>query len=276
MLIEQILNNNVVISKNEKEEEVIIIGRGIGFHARKHDIVDEDKIIKIFRAQDQHEKNKLQVTVENIADDCILFGEKIIKYIEEKSTKRLNSGLYLTLVDHINNTLERIHMGIQFQIEVLWDIKFLYHEEYEIAREVCRMIENEFDVTLETNEIAFVTLHIVNAQMDMDISATYRVMDIIDISIQTIKAHYQLELDENSITFIRFINHLQFFAKRLLTNTPLHTHEEDILELIVTKYPKAMECALEIKKKIENKLQVTIEKSDCIYLTIHIVRVTQD
>lgn len=44
--IVQPLNNNVVMGYDRKKGEVIIIGTGIGFRAKKGDQVDESKIQK--------------------------------------------------------------------------------------------------------------------------------------------------------------------------------------------------------------------------------------
>ena len=46
--IVQPLNNNVVMGYDRKKGEVIIIGTGIGFRAKKGDQVDESKIQKMF------------------------------------------------------------------------------------------------------------------------------------------------------------------------------------------------------------------------------------
>ena len=46
--IVQPLNNNVVMGYDRKKGEVIIIGTGIGFRAKKGDQVDQSKIQKMF------------------------------------------------------------------------------------------------------------------------------------------------------------------------------------------------------------------------------------
>ena len=43
--IEQPFNNNVVMGWDRKHGEVVIVGKGIGFHAKKGDIIDERNII---------------------------------------------------------------------------------------------------------------------------------------------------------------------------------------------------------------------------------------
>ena len=50
--IEQPFNNNVVMGWDRKHGEVVIVGKGIGFHAKKGDIIDESKIQKIFVANE--------------------------------------------------------------------------------------------------------------------------------------------------------------------------------------------------------------------------------
>ena len=55
--IEQPFNNNVVMGWDRKHGEVVIVGKGIGFHAKKGDIIDESKIQKIFVA---NENEKLE------------------------------------------------------------------------------------------------------------------------------------------------------------------------------------------------------------------------
>ena len=46
----QPLNNNVVMGYDRKKGEVVLIGTGIGFRAKKGDRVDESKIQKMFVA----------------------------------------------------------------------------------------------------------------------------------------------------------------------------------------------------------------------------------
>ena len=65
--------------------------------------------------------------------DYILVSEEIIAYFKEHSTKELNDGIYVTLTDHIANTIERIRLGIDFDMTMLLNVKSLYREEYKLA-----------------------------------------------------------------------------------------------------------------------------------------------
>ena len=107
MEIKQIINNNVVISADNKGAEVIVVGKGIGFNRKKGDIICKSNVFKTFTLKDESDKSRLNFLVEQIPYDCIVFGEQVIEYIEQRCSKKLSKRLFLTLVDHIYTTLER-------------------------------------------------------------------------------------------------------------------------------------------------------------------------
>lgn len=43
MRIEKVINNNVVCSRDEKDIEIVIMGKGIGFRAKAGAVIDEKK-----------------------------------------------------------------------------------------------------------------------------------------------------------------------------------------------------------------------------------------
>ena len=51
MKIEKIINNNIISAKDEKNQEVILMGRGIGFGRKKGESIDLSRIEKIFKRE---------------------------------------------------------------------------------------------------------------------------------------------------------------------------------------------------------------------------------
>lgn len=51
MKIAQVLNNNVVTVINASEQELVVMGRGIGFKKHPGDLVDETKVEKVFKLE---------------------------------------------------------------------------------------------------------------------------------------------------------------------------------------------------------------------------------
>lgn len=59
MIIKQIFNNNIVSTVDDKNQELLILGRGIGFKFKVGDEIDEERIEKVFRLQDSSIYEKL-------------------------------------------------------------------------------------------------------------------------------------------------------------------------------------------------------------------------
>lgn len=94
MKIEQIINNNVVITKNKKGKETVVIGKGIGFNGKKGDPIDDNKIIKTFMLNDEKEKNSFSLMIDEIPYDIIEFGIEICDFITSRCSKKSVKGFY--------------------------------------------------------------------------------------------------------------------------------------------------------------------------------------
>ena len=48
MVIQKVINNNVISAYDVNRQEVVIMGKGIGFKAHTGDLIDEGRIEKVF------------------------------------------------------------------------------------------------------------------------------------------------------------------------------------------------------------------------------------
>ncbi len=53
MLVKRIFNNNVLLAENS-EQELVIVGRGVGFKQKIGNTVDSSKIEKTYYPQDEN------------------------------------------------------------------------------------------------------------------------------------------------------------------------------------------------------------------------------
>jgi len=60
MKIRKILNNNLVLARDEQGNEVIVKGRGIGFYKKRGDLIEESIIEKIFITDNQKNSKEMQ------------------------------------------------------------------------------------------------------------------------------------------------------------------------------------------------------------------------
>jgi beta-glucoside operon transcriptional antiterminator len=276
MEIKQIINNNTIFSVDGQGNEIIVVGKGIGFHHKKGDSIDEASAEKIFTLRDENEKNQYRMLFDAIPYEVISFGIRAVDYIAECCSKSIHKrSLIVPLVDHLYTTLERYQQGIRLDNNVLWNIQFLYREEFKIAQDVTDMLVSAFDLPIDEGEANFITLHIINAELDLEPGDGYKANSIIEISVRTVEEHLDITLNRESVDFARFITHLQFFAKRMIKNTFLEEDEDELSKLLRRQYKAAYECACLIIARLEKEYATKIEEKECTYLTIHIARLLE-
>ena len=276
MVIEKILNNNAVISLGEEQTEIIVMGRGVAFGKRPGDLIDQSRIEKVFTLKNNDLTNKLKQLIAEIPIEYITVSEEIINYAKLQLGKNLNDNIYISLTDHIHYAVERFKKGMTIKNGLLWEIKNLYKEEFQIGLEALKKIEQAFGVRLPEDEAAFIALHIVNAELNEDIGNIMAMTEIVQEVLKIVQYHYRVDFDQESLNYYRFITQLKFFAQRLVNKEFYHDDEQDdLFQIVKTRYAEAYDCALKIKEFIYKKYQYIITKEEMMYLTIHIERVVR-
>ena len=97
MIIHRVLNNNAVMCFDEKNEEVIIKGKGVAYRKRAGDELDKAKIEKVFVCDSKETTTRYQEILACISIDCIEFSEEAIDIIKNKIDKKivLPRGLFV-------------------------------------------------------------------------------------------------------------------------------------------------------------------------------------
>lgn len=274
MKVKRVLNNNAVVALNTIGEEMILKGKGIAFNKSPGDIIDESKIEETFVSQSSDVNRRYQDVLINIPVDYIEVSDKAISIIKSRIDKKLSDQIYITLTDHISNLLERLSMGIHFDNSLLWDIKRMYKEEYAAGLEVVKLIRSSFDVKVPDDEASFIALHIVNAMMDTDMHQVVEVTAMIEDIYDIVQTHFNLEFDEDSIDYNRFILHLRFFFERVINKKPLGVEtNKNMLDMLKKEYQEQFDCVSEIIKYVGTKFDDSLE-GEVLYLMIHVVKLT--
>lgn len=244
------------------------------FQKKVGDIIDENKIDKIFALENKDTNTKLQQLLKDIPIEYVEVSEKIIKYARTKAERKLNDFIYITLLDHMHMAIIRQREGICVKNIMLWNIKKFYKEEFQIGLKALDMIKEAFDVILPEDEAGFIALHIVNAQMDDNYNGIQEIGEVTKLIhqiVNIVKYHFQIKFDEESVYYHRFVTHLKFFALRLFQkNNYEGQQDEDLLALVKTKYQSAYECTLKITAYIANTYSYVVSEEEQLYLTIHI------
>ncbi|WP_438497033.1 BglG family transcription antiterminator LicT [Paenibacillus sp. IHBB 3054] len=274
MIIRKILNNNVAVIRDKFDQEVIVMGKGIAYQKKIGDLIDEQVVEKIYSLSTKESFIKLQDLLTEIPIEYFNVSDQIINYAKLTLGKKLNDSIYISLSDHIFTAVNRFRDGVILKNALLWDIKRFYPEEYEVGVKALQYISQDLDIQFPDDEAGFLALHIVNAEEREESQDIYRVTKIIQEISNIVRFYFQINFDEKSVYFYRFISHLKFFAQRLVGGN-MHENEsdQDLLDVIKSKYKNAFLCVEKIEKYIEANYSYNLTNEEKLYLTVHIQRV---
>ncbi len=199
MIIKQILNNNVVISENDKNEEIVVMGRGLAFGAKKGQVIPEDRIQKVFTDEKNCDFSHFTKLLSEIDLVNFEFIENLINYVKSTLGKKLNNSIYITLTDHINTLLERAATNAYVKNTMLWDIKRIYRDEFKIARDVVCRINERLGSNFDDNEAASITMHIVNAELETNMKTAVDITKTMTDILNIVKYHFKIIYDEECL-----------------------------------------------------------------------------
>lgn len=274
MQITKIVNNNIVISEDKNHKEVVLMGKGLGFQKYKGDEIKLSQIEKTYVMKDHGMTQRFQEMLTDIPIERVKICNKIIQYAKDTLQKNINDNIYVSLTDHINFAIERVEMGVPFQNPFLWEIKKFYYQEYLIGKVAIGMIEKELKVTLPQDEAAFIALHIVNAELDLDMTEMVSMTKLVNDILKIVDKHFGEQIDKESVFYERFITHLKFFAQRVYIGKEVKSDDTEFQEIIRNKYHECIECVDEIKDYVKKTCNHDITDEELMYLTVHIKRVT--
>ncbi len=276
MIINKVLNNNVVTIINENDEEAVVMGRGLAFQKKKGDEIDESKIEKIFVLENKSINEKLLTLVNDIPAKYLEIAEDIIRYAEDKLNTKLNENIYLTLTDHISFAISRAEKSLEIKNAMLWDIKRLHKEEFEIGIYALKVIKDNLNIELPQDEAASIAMHILNGELEQEMPEIVDMIKLIEEILKMVKYHFNIEFDEESINYYRFVTHLKFFTQRLSSGRYYEDNDNDLFDMIKLKYPKSYECTKRIEGFVKQKYNTQLTKEEMLYLIIHTARVVHE
>lgn len=272
MKVSKILNNNLVLSRNAENEEIIVKGLGIGFHAKRGDTIDESLVEKIFYPENHQNSIQIQQYLLSIPEEYLDFVQKFVDQVKkEEPDLRLNNSIYLSLSDHIMGTVERFGNGISLKNVLLLDIQQLYKKEYEYGLKMVEEANRKFNIQLPADEAGFIALHFVNAEEGQQNNDNYQIAMIVNQVQEIVKTYFSdITFNESSLYYQRFLTHLKYFAQRYLHKELQYDEDENLFQIIQEQCREAYGCVKLIYLMMEEKYHYALSKEEMMYLAIHI------
>lgn len=86
-------------------------------------------------------------------------------------------------------------------------------------------------------------MHIVNASMDENIANIYEITKITKSILDIVRYHFNLHINEDALSYSRFMTHLKFFSQRLINHESLNeVTDESLLQVLQQKHVKSDAC----------------------------------
>ena len=271
--ITHVIGNNFVCSVGADGEEIIIRGLGIGFRKKKGDLIPPATIEKIYALHNESAKNKLMELVQAVPMEQLAVCTEIIEYARQHLEKTLSENIYITLTDHISFAIERKQKNMEYKNGLLWEIRNFYPIEFQIGQHAIEMIREKIGVQLSEDEAGFVALHIVNGELDTDMSDMIKITEMIQVILKTVRNYYRITLDEKSLDYGRFITHLKFLGQRIACKGTVTDGDEMLNAMICERYPRDYTCAKRIAAYLEKQFKCKLSEDERAFLTVHLHRI---
>lgn len=277
MQIKQIFNNNVVLTTDEQKNEIVVMGKGIGFQKKKGEDIDEDKIDKTFVLTESVSKSIFPDVYNQLSGEEIDLVVEIIQLAEKKLGTEFQSNIYVALADHIHYAIERTQQVLPLTNPLNYEVRKYYPKEYEIGEDSLQLIEDRLGMRLYKEEAASIALHFVTGQKEgYLISQTIKVTEIVHQILNIIRINFGKSFDENSISYARFLTHIQYFAHRVVFGEQEGETDSFLFEQVRSSYPDSFECVQKIKLFVESTYDFEMGEDEQVYLTIHIERIMSE
>lgn len=269
--VNMVMNNNVVLAMNlENKNEVILLGKGIGFGKKKDQTVyyPKDVIERSFINVSQTLKadyynliQQMDLQVMGVCQEIILMAEKAIG--------ELNDSIHIVLTDHIGFAIERIKQNMVIENPFLDEIKVLYGPEFELAKEALNRINESIEIILPEEEAGFIALHLHSARKNLAVKTTLKNTKAIKKIIEFLEGELGTKVIQDNLNYRRLLTHLRGGIERV--EQGIH-FENPLLSTIKKDFKEAWRIAEKVRDMIQAELNLKIEEDEIGYLCIHIDR----
>ncbi|KIL50654.1 hypothetical protein KP78_06550 [Jeotgalibacillus soli] len=270
--IAKILNNNVLIARNEHDIEVVLIGKGIGFKRQTDSIIKQDEIEKLFMLTEREEQEQFKKLLPHIEDELLKVIISSIELIRERTKSFLNEHIHVALTDHLVFAVNRLMRGMAISNPFLIETRVLYPFEYEIAKEVVQLINEKAHIYLPEGEIGFIALHIHSAMVNKDVHQLNSHSQLISKLVQLIESQFDVTIDKESMDYMRLVRHLRYTIERVIRGERVEEPEK-IASLLKQEYPMCYNLSWKLIKVMQQTLKKSVFEAEAVYLTMHLQRI---
>ena len=264
------INNNAAVAQDKRGREMVVLGRGVGFHPMPYELTDLSVVYRTFYDVEPQYYEMLS----SLPGEALMAAADIAEQAEIALQAELNPNLPFTLADHIAFAQEREKQGIRLATPLHYDVQHLYPREYELGLQAMETVRLRTGTALPRAEAVNIALHIVNAELEgSDLSSTLAAVEVLDEVTVLVERELGIALDRESYNYARFAMHIQFLVRRLSSGKVMEQGSGKMLSELSAEYPATYRCAQAVAKEIEQRHGWHCSSDEVLYLMLHIYRV---
>jgi transcriptional antiterminator len=268
--VQRILSNNAVIANTVIGQDVILLGKGMGFGRKAGDLLKSPKYEKIYVVPEGVAEQQALSLIEQVEPAVIQVAEDIIELAKTQLGQALHPRVYVALTDHINFTLIRLSQSMEIKNPFISEIEVMYPDEFYVATQGAKLISERLSITIPREEIGFIALHLHAARHNRSVGESLKHSQVISKVIQHIEIQIGPLQENSGLNYTRLLTHLQSSIHRVITNTAI---ENPFMEHLKKDFARSYELARQVGDIIEMELQVKVPDAEIGYLTIHLERI---
>ena len=268
------LNNNVVLARDEIGREAILTGRGLGFQRKRGQDVDASLISRRYILADNAQ------SVAEVIAGIPLERLALIERVFRKAARGLNtdvpSSTLIAVVDHINQAMERVRQGLAMDYPLRAEVAHLHPEELQLAEAMVEEINAAQEVQLPGGEAVALALHLFTAAIGApSAQAASEQSRLIGQVMGLLEKSFGEAFDADSVNAARFAVHLRYFLVRARTTVQIEDGTSSLVaEALRISDPDAYRVARRIRDLLEIRLNTAVTDDETAYLALHIARLT--
>lgn len=266
------INNNAALALDGNGKELVVLGKGIGFHKMPYELTDLSRVEKTF-----YDVNpKYFGMAAQLPRPLILACAEIVEAAEIELDCELNPNLPFTLADHLNFAAERQRKGIQVATPLAYDVQHLYPRETELAVQALELLRKTADIQLPKSEVVNIALHIISAETEAgDMHSMMMALKIISDVDVIVEKELGIQLNKEGFAYSRFVMHLRYLIQRLISGKQVDTKLNGMLPQLRREYPCLYACTQAVAKYFLTEWNWQCSEEERLYLMLHIGRLQE-
>lgn len=273
----RVLNNNVVLARDDDGQEVILTGRGIGFSSKQGRPIDPSLIVRVFVPADGRDPDHLAEAFSLIDEEVLRAVVLALGEAGIEGRESTRPTLAIAVADHVASALDRARRGVVLEYPLRAEVQALYAAEYGQAQALLTAINRRVDPQLDEAEATALALHLVNAGFASgDLSFTYTMTGIIQQMLAVVGERFGMDVSQDTMSAARFITHVRYLFVRIQQHRQLAGQESTIGRGIRENFPEATRTAQQLATIVQLRLGQPLSEDEISYLALHVARMTME